>query len=106
MLRYTLRSVLAHRMRLLLTAAAIVVGVGMVAGTFILTDTAKAGGARLTGVPHRADVTVRAVSSGEGEVFSDESGEFFPGSPIPASVVDRIKRIDGVASATGVITGD
>jgi putative ABC transport system permease protein len=106
MLRYTLRSVLAHKARLLLTAAAIVVGVGMVAGTFILTDTAKAGGARLSGGPHRADVTVRAVPSGEGEVFSDESGEFFPGSPIPASVVDRIRRIDGVASATGVITGD
>jgi putative ABC transport system permease protein len=112
-LRYTMRSVLAHKTRLLLTAAAIVLGVAMVAGTFILTDTAKAGGQNLAGGPHRADVTVRAVQAGERagegeerEVVSDETGEFVPGPPIPASVVDRLARVDGVASATGVTAGD
>jgi putative ABC transport system permease protein len=109
-LRYTLRSVLAHKTRLLLTAAAIVLGVAMVAGTFILTDTAKAGGRDLAGGAHRADVTVRAVQSGEdeagGEVVSDETGEFVPGPPIPASVVARLARVGGAASATGVIAGD
>jgi putative ABC transport system permease protein len=105
MLRYTLRSVLAHKARLLLTAAAIMVGVGMVAGTFILNDTARGGG-RPAGVAHRADATIRAVQGGEGEIFSDETGEFFPGPPIPASAVDRVARIEGVAAATGVVTGD
>jgi putative ABC transport system permease protein len=106
MFRYTVRSVLAHKTRLLLTAAAIVVGVGMVAGAFILNDTAGAAGDEPVGTAHRADATVRAVQGGEGEIFSDETGEFFPGPPIPASVVDRVARIDGVAAATGVVAGD
>ncbi|HEU5159267.1 MAG TPA: FtsX-like permease family protein [Streptosporangiaceae bacterium] len=107
MLRYTMRSVFAHKTRLLLTAAAIVLGVAMVAGTFILTDTAKAGGRNLIDRTHRADVTVRAVLGGDGgELFSDETGEFIAVRPIPASVVDRAARVDGVAHATGVIVGD
>ena len=126
MFRYTLRSLLAHKARLLFTAAAIVVGVGLLAGTFILTDTAKAGG-RDAGHDaadaghhsashhsaghhraghHRADVTVRRlVTGGNEEIFSDQTGEFFPGSPIPAPVVGQVARIDGVATATGVIVG-
>ncbi|MCP9970991.1 ABC transporter permease [Actinomadura madurae] len=105
MLRYTVRSVLAHKARLLLTAAAIVLGVAMVAGTFILLDTAEAGGRDLAQGRHRVDVTVRAVPSEE-EVFSDETGEFVPGPPMPLSTVERAARIAGVASAVGVTVGD
>jgi putative ABC transport system permease protein len=105
-LRYTLRSVLSHKTRLLLTVAAIVLGVGMVAGTFILTDTAAAGGRGLVAGPHRADVTVRAVPGGDDEAVSDDTGELFPGPPMPVSVVNRLARVDGVAAATGVTVGD
>ncbi|HVM06218.1 MAG TPA: hypothetical protein VM242_13710, partial [Acidimicrobiales bacterium] len=39
MRRATLKSLLAHKLRMLLTAAAIVIGVSFVAATFVLTDT-------------------------------------------------------------------
>ena len=39
MLRATLKSLLARKLRLTLTALSIVLGVGFVAGTYVLTDT-------------------------------------------------------------------
>ena len=40
MLRATLKSLLARKLRLALTALAVVLGVGLTAGSFVLTDTA------------------------------------------------------------------
>ena len=106
MLRYSVRSVLAARGRLLLTAVAIMLGVGVVAGTFVLTDTARsAADAALADPDPRVDVVVRAAPHGEGEVFSDITGELFA-DPMPASAVEVAARVDGVAAATGVISGD
>ncbi len=39
MVRAVLKGVLAHKLRLFLTAMAVVLGVSFVAGTFVLTDT-------------------------------------------------------------------
>jgi putative ABC transport system permease protein len=106
MLRYSVRSLLAAKGRLLLTAVAIVLGVGVVVGTFVLTDTAAAAArAAYAEASPRVDVVVRAVPGGEGEVFSDITGELFA-EPMPASVVEKAARVDGVASATGVLSGD
>src|SRR5919197_4431149 len=106
MLRYTFRSVLAARGRLLLTAAAIVLGVGMVTGTFVLTDTARAAaGAAYAEARPRVSVVVRTAPRGAGEVFSDITGELFA-DPMPASVVQRVARVGGVARAVGVVSGD
>ena len=43
MLRTTLAGLRAHKLRLLLTSLAIALGVGFIAGTFVLTDTIEAG---------------------------------------------------------------
>ena len=43
MLKTTLAGLRAHKLRLLLTSLAIMLGVGFVAGTFVLTDTIQAG---------------------------------------------------------------
>jgi putative ABC transport system permease protein len=84
MLRYSVRSLLAAKGRLLLTAIAIVLGVGAVAGTFVLTDTAGAAAeAAYAEADPRVDVVVRAAPDGEGEVFSDITGELFT-EPMPA----------------------
>jgi putative ABC transport system permease protein len=105
MLRYSLTSLLAAKGRLLLTALAIVLGVGVVAGTFVLTDTAKAAAdAAFSESAPRVDVVVRAAPGGEGEIFSDITGELFA-SPMPASTVDRVGRVEGVAAAIGVVSG-
>jgi putative ABC transport system permease protein len=106
MLRYSLTSLQAAKGRLLLTALAIVLGVGVVAGTFVLIDTADAAAdAAFRETTPRADVVVRAVPQGEGEVLSDITGELFA-TPMPASTVGRAERVDGVAAAVGVVSGD
>jgi putative ABC transport system permease protein len=106
MLRYSLTSLRAYKGRLLLTALAIVIGVGVVAGTFVLTDTAAAvADAAFAEPTPRVDVVVRAAPDGEGEVFSDITGELFA-NPMPATTVDRVARVDGVAAVTGVISGN
>ena len=81
--------------RLLLTAVAIVLGVGVVAGTFVLTDTARsAADAAFADPDPRVDVVVRAAPRGEGEVFSDITGELFA-DPMPASAVDEAAASTG-----------
>jgi putative ABC transport system permease protein len=105
-LRYSVRSLLAARGRLLLTAAAIVLGVAAVAGTLVLTDTARvAADAAFADPDPRVDVVVRAAPRGEGEVFSDITGELFA-EPMAAAALDEVARVRGVAAATGVLSGD
>ena len=106
MWRYTLSSLRAAKGRLLLTAAAIALGVGAVSGTFVIIDSASAAAdeAFAEATP-RVDVVVRATSPGEGEIFSDITGELFA-TPMPASTVARAERVDGVAAAVGVVSGD
>jgi hypothetical protein len=54
-----------------------VLGVGAVAGTFVLNDTAKAAAdAAFKETTPRVDVVVRATPQGEGEGFSDITGEW------------------------------
>jgi putative ABC transport system permease protein len=106
MWRYTLTGLRAARGRLLLTAVAVALGVGAVSGTLVITDSAGAAAdAAFAEATPRVEVVVRATRRGEGEVFSDITGELFA-QPMPAAAVDRVARLDGVAAAIGVVSGD
>jgi putative ABC transport system permease protein len=106
MLRYTFRSVLAAKGRLALSAGSIILGVGLVAGAFVLTDSAQAADdAAFTGTRGVA-VVVRATAAGEGEIVAGNTRELFASRWMPATVADRVARIDGVAAATGVVSGE
>jgi putative ABC transport system permease protein len=101
MLKATVRALLAHRLRLALTAVAIVLGVGFMAGTFILTDTMKASfddvfAQTTAGI----DVQVRNAQ----EVVDTES-ETGQRDPVPASLLGTIQRVDGVEAAEGSVFG-
>lgn len=99
MLRISLRSLLAHRLRLALTALAVALGVSFVAGTFILSDTmGKAFDQLYAGLSQGTDVTVRATAA-----FSGDPS--FIGKPIDASVLSTVRGVDGVAAAEGGLTG-
>ncbi|HEX6681652.1 MAG TPA: FtsX-like permease family protein [Candidatus Limnocylindrales bacterium] len=102
LLRYVLANLVAYRSRLVFTAAAVALGVGSVAGTLILVDTAPQAG-RSPGNLY-ADVVVRAGNGGE--VVADTTGEVFAGRPIPAAQVDVVAQVEGVAAAVGVVTGE
>ena len=96
----TLKGLLAHKFRLAATALAIVLGVSFVAGTFVLTDTIKASFDDLfKQVTQGVDVAVRSE-----ETFGGfDTGEVR--DPMPASLLDKIKAVDGVRVAEGSVTG-
>jgi putative ABC transport system permease protein len=93
MLRVTFASLLAHRLRLILTAATIVIGVAFVAGTFILTDSLQ----HALGGPAAAAAQVVVQPAGA------NVGKGSPDTTLPAGLVARIHAVPGVASAAGLI---
>ncbi|WP_435587491.1 ABC transporter permease [Micromonospora aurantiaca (nom. illeg.)] len=103
MLRATLKSLLARKLRLLLSGLAVVLGVMFVSGAFVLTDTlGRSFDAVFADAYAEVDVSVEAkpkidVSTAEGMLLS---------TPMPASVLDRIKAVPGVADAKGVVAAD
>ena len=63
MRKVTLRGLLAHKLRLALTALAIVLGVTFISGTFVLTDTLNSTFSTLfTSVYSKIDFQVRGVA--------------------------------------------
>jgi putative ABC transport system permease protein len=92
MIKLAFKTVIAHKVRLLLTGVAIVLGVSLVTGTFIFTDTiTKQFDGLLDEIYSGIDVSVRA-----------EPGDFSAGTePFPAEVLDKVAAVDGVAVAEG-----
>jgi len=96
----TIRSLLAHKLRLALTGLAIVLGVGFVAGTLILSDTLNATFDTLfKGIESGVDVRVRAKKSFSEQQNNDER------QPVPASLLSEVRHIDGVKAAAGEVEG-
>ncbi|MFI0411767.1 ABC transporter permease [Actinomadura sp. 3N508] len=99
MWKLTLRGLLSHKLRLMLTALAIVLGVGFVTGTYVLTDTINKTFTELfTQVTKGVDVAVRTKAS-----FTGQAGE--QRAPMPAALRDRIAGIPGVKAAEGSVSG-
>ena len=67
MLRLSLRSVLAHKLRFLLTTLAVVTGVAFVVGAFVVTDSLRASVDDLfANISRGVDVSVRASTPDRG----------------------------------------
>ena len=105
MLRATIKSLLGRKLRLAMTALAVVLGVGMTAGSFILTDTALQSFDTLFGdVFKGTDVVVQATTAFEPGAAGN-SGGGSERKPIPESVLPKVQAVDGVAAADGSIGG-
>jgi putative ABC transport system permease protein len=97
MWKATIRGLLARKVRLALTALAILLGVSFVSATYVLTDTVKRSfdavfAQTLSGV----DLQVQAASP-----LGDRSN---PGR-IPESTLGQVREIPGVARAVGFVKG-
>ncbi|MEU9779608.1 ABC transporter permease [Streptomyces phaeochromogenes] len=92
MLKATLRSFLAHKGRLLLSALAVVLSVAFVAGSLIFSDTVTRTFDRLF-ASTSADVTVTPKEDLNSQI---PSGAI---ATVPTSLVDRIGKVDGVTRA-------
>lgn len=90
-----LKNLIAHKLRLLLTALSITLGVAFVAGTFVLTDTMSFTFDRLfENVTRGIDLSVRAETLFGGT-----------GSPVPEKLLDEIEAVPGVQAAEGTVGG-
>ncbi len=106
MWRAALKSLLARKLRLLLTAVAIVLGVGFVAGTLVLTDTALAAFDTLFGdIYAKTDVVVEAKSAFQEVPAGGGGGGAEERNPIPERVLGEIVAEPSVAAADGSVSG-
>jgi putative ABC transport system permease protein len=101
MWRATFKGLLAHKVRLALTALSVVLGVAFVAGTFVLTDTINRTFDNLFAETQAGvDVTVRARSG-----FGEEGGVNDARDTLPASLLEAVARVPGVEAAEGGVGG-
>src|SRR5271163_2857059 len=103
MRQVTLRGLFAHKLRLALTALAIVLGVTFISGTFVLTDTLHNTFTTLFGrIYQNVDFEIRGTAA-----FSNNNnnggGAGLVDRPIPQSIAATVRHIPGVASADGVV---
>uniref|UniRef100_A8M292 ABC transport system permease protein n=1 Tax=Salinispora arenicola (strain CNS-205) TaxID=391037 RepID=A8M292_SALAI len=103
MFRATLKSLLARKLRLILSGLAVVLGVMFVSGAFVLTDTlGRSFDAAFADAYEGVDVNVAAKPKVELSDF--EGGQVL--APVPAAELERVRAVDGVADATGVVAAD
>jgi putative ABC transport system permease protein len=101
MTRVALRGLLGRKLRASLTAIAVVIGVAMVSGTYILTDTIKAAfNTVFTEAYKHADAVITgrsAIGNGNG---SDSRGQ---APSLPESLLARVRGLPQVAQAAASI---
>jgi len=100
MLLVALKGLAGRKLRAFLTASAIVLGVAMISGTYILTDTIKAAFSTVfTTVYAKTD----AVISGKEAFGNDSNSNNLPPS-FPQSLLGKVRNLPGVAEAEGGIS--
>jgi putative ABC transport system permease protein len=101
--RATVKSLLGHKVRLVLTAFAVVLGVGLTAGSFILTDTALKSFDDLFGDVFKGTSVVVQARTAFDPGAGSNSGGGSERKPIPEDVLGQVRSVEGVAVADGVI---
>ena len=97
MLKLSLKSVMANKVRLTLTGLAIVLGVMFVAGSYVFTDSLKAAFDVLFEQEGASvDLVVRAETDFQ---FATELGT------VPDSLLTEVEAVDGVQTAVPIISG-
>ncbi|ADB52132.1 ABC transporter permease [Conexibacter woesei] len=97
MVALSLRGLVSRKLRTVLTAMAIVLGVGLVSGTYILTDTMnKSFDSVFESVNRNTDVSITPK-----EQFDDAGA-----TPFSADVLRQVEAVPGVAVAAGSVDSD
>ncbi|HLM63693.1 MAG TPA: FtsX-like permease family protein [Acidimicrobiales bacterium] len=99
MLRTTLKSIGAHKRRLLSTCTAVLFGVAFLSGTLVLGATMRDGFANAFEEANAGTDTVVRSATEVGE------GDFTERGRLEASLVDHVAAVDGVATAVPVVEG-
>ena len=102
MIRFALKGILGRKLRTALTALAVVLGVAMVSGTFVLTDSIdKAFDAIFSEVYSGTDATITGKSPFD---VTEGQGSVVP--PFSDSLTDEVRALPSVADAIGGVGGN
>ena len=102
MIGVALKGLLGRKLRAVLTAVSIVLGVAMISGTFVLTDTIKAAfNTVFTEVYKNTD----AVITGKSAIGGNANSGVTPPS-LPESLLARVRGLPGVSVAEGGISDE
>src|SRR3569833_3113558 len=97
--KVTLRNLVAHKVRLALTALAVILGVSFVAGTLVFTDTmGRQFDDLFTDTGKSVAVQVRAKK----EIDSSDTAD---APTVPATLAGTVSRVPGVARVRGEVNG-
>src|SRR5215213_10457469 len=100
----TLKGLLGRKLRTALTALAIVLGVAMIAGAFITTDTMLKASDDLKSASYgSADAVVSAHTAFKAD---DQNGPASQGKSIPESLVAKVRAVPEVAFASPEVSGE
>jgi putative ABC transport system permease protein len=98
MIAVALRGLAGRKLRATLTALAIILGVAMISGTYVLTDTIdKAFNNIFTSVYADTDAVITGRSA-----FGDED-EFVTPPPFPESLLNQVRELPGVDLVSGSV---
>jgi putative ABC transport system permease protein len=102
MLSVALKGIAARKLRAGLTALAIVLGVSMISGTYILTDTINQGFNTIVVNSYKnADIVISGKAA-----FKNTNGNGVETPTFPVSVLAKVKDLPGVAAAAGSVTSN
>src|SRR5205823_132999 len=102
MLTVALKGLAGRKVRALLTAIAIILGVAMISGTYVLTDTINSG---FNTIFSRSYQNADVVISGKA-AFDTANGESVEPPSMPQSLLAKIQKLPGVALAAGSVATD
>ncbi len=98
MWKVTIKGLLAHKLRFVLTALAVILGVAFISGTFVLTATIQQTFDDLfANIYKGTDAVVRTH-----EVIKSDFGSGLR-PPVPESLLPQVKATPGVAAASGTV---
>jgi putative ABC transport system permease protein len=102
MTKFALKGLLSRKLRTALTALAIVLGVAMISGTYVLTDSIDSAFDQIfTDVREGSDVVITGKSAFD---LSDGSGVTEP--TLAEALLDEVRGLEGVAQAEGSVDSD
>ena len=99
MMRVALKGLAGRKLRSGLTAVAIILGVAMVSGTYILTDTIENGFGAVATQAYKSSDAVISPKTGFGDEQTGAGG-------FPAAVLDGVRRVPAVRAAAGSIVDE
>jgi putative ABC transport system permease protein len=100
MIRLSLRDLWGRKLRTVLTMLAIVLGVAMIAGTYVITDQINSGFHNIfekAAVGTDVTITHKAAFGG--------SNVFSSGGSLPVGLLAQVQGVNGVAAAAGSVAG-